>query len=66
MEEGKDPHKLDSRPPSGDVQEFAYKQNRFRLLRAVDPARAEMLLESLRGDVIARWKFYEQMANLDL
>ena len=23
-------------------------------------------IEALRGDVITRWKFYEQMANLDL
>ena len=65
-EEGKNPLQLDSRPPTEDIKEFAYKQNRFRSLRAADPARAEMLLESLRGDVIARWKFYEQMANLDL
>ncbi len=65
-EEGRNPLQLDSRPPSEDIEEFAYKQNRFRSLRAADPARAEMLLESLRGDVIARWKFYEQMANLDL
>jgi pyruvate-ferredoxin/flavodoxin oxidoreductase len=65
-EEGKNPLQLDSRPPTEDVKEFAYKQNRFRSLLAADPARAEMLLESLRGDVRARWKFYEQMANLDL
>jgi pyruvate-ferredoxin/flavodoxin oxidoreductase len=64
--EGKNPLQLDSRPPTEDVSEFAYKQNRFRSLRASDPDRAEMLLEALRSDVIARWKFYEQMANLDL
>ncbi len=43
-----------------------YKQNRFRALRQSDPDRAGMLLEAIREDVITRWKFYEQMANLDI
>jgi hypothetical protein len=43
-----------------------YRQTRFKVLRQTDPQRAEKLLEALRGDVATRWKFYEQMANLDL
>ncbi len=65
-EQGKNPLQLDSRPPSADIQEFMYKQNRFRALRQSDPARAERLLKAIREDVAARWKFYEQMANLAL
>ena len=65
-EQGKNPLQMDSKAPSEDISEFAYKQNRFRSLRASDPDRAEKLIESLREDVISRWKFYEQMANLDL
>jgi pyruvate-ferredoxin/flavodoxin oxidoreductase len=65
-EQGKNPLQLDSKPPTGDLQEFAYKQIRFRSLRAADPERAEKLLNSLRQDVIARWKYFEQMAALDL
>ncbi|NIS83422.1 MAG: pyruvate:ferredoxin (flavodoxin) oxidoreductase [Anaerolineales bacterium] len=65
-EEGKNPLNLDSKTPTEDIEEFAYKQNRFRSLRAADPDRANMLLEALREDVIARWKFYEQMASLDI
>ncbi len=64
--EGKNPLQLDSKAPSISVEEFMYKQNRFRALRQADPARAEKLLAAMRQDVIARWKFYEQMANLDL
>jgi len=63
---GKNPLSLDSRAPKEDISEFMYKQNRFRFLRASQPDRAEKLLESIREDVITRWKFYEQMANLDL
>ena len=64
--EGKNPLQLDSKPPTGDIKEFAYKQNRFRSLLQADPDRAERLLDALREDVASRWKFYEQMANLDL
>jgi len=64
--QGKNPLQLDSKVPTKDVEEFMYKQTRFRSLRQSDPARAEMLLGALRKDVAARWKFYEQMANLDL
>ena len=63
---GKNPLQLDSKSPQGNIEEFMYKQNRFRALRQSDPDRAKMLLEAIRGDVSTRWKFYEQMANLDL
>jgi pyruvate-ferredoxin/flavodoxin oxidoreductase len=65
-DKGKNPLQLDSKSPSGDIEEFMYKQNRFRALRQSNPDRANMLLEAMRKDVSARWKFYEQMANLDL
>ncbi len=65
-EAGKNPLQLDSKSPAGNLEEFMYKQNRFRALRQSDPDRANMLLEAIRQDVSSRWKFYEQMANLDL
>lgn len=65
-DEGKNPLQLDSKVPSEDVEIFMYKQNRFRALRQSDPDRANKLLAALREDVISRWKFYEQMANLDI
>jgi pyruvate-ferredoxin/flavodoxin oxidoreductase len=65
-DEGKNPLQLDSKTPTGNIEEFMYKQNRFRFLRQSNPKRAEKLLEAIRQDVISRWKFYEQMANLDI
>jgi pyruvate-ferredoxin/flavodoxin oxidoreductase len=65
-DQGKNPLQLDSKVPSEDIETFMYKQNRFRALRQSDPDRASMLLGAIREDVITRWKFYEQMANLDL
>jgi pyruvate-ferredoxin/flavodoxin oxidoreductase len=64
--EGKNPLQLDSKAPTKNIEEFMYKQVRFKVLRQTDPERAEVLLGSLRKDVISRWKFYEQMANLDV
>lgn len=65
-EVGKNPLQLDSKSPTGDIEEFMYKQNRFRALRQSNPERADMLLKAIKQDVSSRWKFYEQMANLDL
>jgi pyruvate-ferredoxin/flavodoxin oxidoreductase len=64
--EGKNPLQLDSKAPTKNVEDFMYKQVRFKALRQSDPQRAQVLMESLRKDVISRWKFYEQMANLDV
>ena len=64
--QGKNPLQLDSKTPSVGLDEFMYKQNRFRLLRQSDPKRAEVLLEAAREDVIGRWTYLEQMAALDL
>jgi pyruvate-ferredoxin/flavodoxin oxidoreductase len=65
-DKGQNPLQLDSKVPTEDIETFMYKQNRFRALRQSDPDRAGMLLEAIREDVITRWKFYEQMANLDI
>lgn len=65
-DQGKNPLQLDSKVPTEDIETFMYKQNRFRALRQSDPDRAGKLLVALREDVITRWKFYEQMANLDI
>jgi len=62
--EHKNPLQLDSKAPSQAIEEFMYRQTRFKVLRQTDPKRAEKLLEAVRGDVATRWKFYEQMANL--
>jgi len=65
-DQGKNPLQLDSKAPTESIEEFMYKQNRFRSLRQTNPERAKKLLKAIRQDVITRWKFYEQMANLDI
>jgi pyruvate-ferredoxin/flavodoxin oxidoreductase len=64
--QGKSALQLDSKAPSIGLDEFMYKQNRFRVLRQTQPKRAEMLLDLAQQDVAGRWKYLEQMAALDL
>jgi pyruvate-ferredoxin/flavodoxin oxidoreductase len=63
---GKQPLTLDSKAPTKDVEEWMYRENRFRILRNADPERAQQLLDLLREDVITRWKMYEQWAQFDI
>ncbi len=60
-EQGANPFQLDSKPPTGDVGEFLYKQNRFRILKKADPQRAEHLLIAARNDVQKRTEFYQNL-----
>jgi len=63
---GKQPLMLDSKAPTVDIEQWMYKENRFRILRNADPQRATELLEMMRQDVAMRWKMYEQWAQFDL
>ncbi|WP_119065381.1 pyruvate:ferredoxin (flavodoxin) oxidoreductase [Aggregatilinea lenta] len=65
-QQGKTPLVLDCKAPTEDVEGFMYRQNRFKILRAADPERAENLLQAARTDVATRWKMYEQMSALDI
>ncbi len=62
-EVGKNPFQLDCKPPAGDVGEFLYKQNRFRVLKKSNPERAERLLQAARNDVTKRAEFYQGLAR---
>ena len=64
VNEGKNPLTIDSKDPSVPVEEYAYKETRYRMLLQSDEARAEALMKSARGDVAKRWELYKQMAAI--
>jgi pyruvate-ferredoxin/flavodoxin oxidoreductase len=64
VDEGKNPLVIDSKDPSVTVEEYAYKETRYRMLLQSDEARAEMLMKSAREDVAKRWELYKQMAAI--
>ncbi|NQT33823.1 pyruvate:ferredoxin (flavodoxin) oxidoreductase [bacterium] len=63
--EGKNPLKLDSKPPSIPVTDFTYAETRFKMLTRFKPERAENLARYLQEDTNARWRFYEQLSKMD-
>jgi pyruvate-ferredoxin/flavodoxin oxidoreductase len=64
LAEGKNPLKLDSKPPSIPVSEYAYNETRYRMLLQSDENRAEALMKLAQKDVRSRWQLYEQMAAM--
>ena len=61
---GKNPLSLDSKKPSKDMEEYAYNENRFRVLKKKDPERAKELMEQAKDDAKKRWHMYNWMAQM--
>jgi pyruvate-ferredoxin/flavodoxin oxidoreductase len=64
LDEGKNPLQLDSKDPVATVKDYAYNENRYRMLVQSDEARAEMLLNEAQENVKTRWELYKQMAAI--
>lgn len=64
LEEGKNPLTLDSKDPTISVKDYAYKENRYRMLVQSDESRAEFLMEEAQANVKTRWELYKQMAAI--
>ncbi len=62
LEEGKNPLVLDSKDPTLSVKDYAYKENRYRMLLQSDESRAEVLMTEAEANVKTRWELYKQMA----
>jgi len=62
--EGKNPLKLDSKTPKIPLKDYAYMETRYRMLTKINPKAAEQLIEMAQKDVISRWQYYEQLAQL--
>ena len=62
---GENPFQLDSKTPKTKVRDWAYTETRFKMLTKSNPEAAEKLMEMAQEDTMARWRLYEQLANLD-
>lgn len=65
MKEGKNPLKLDSKAPKIKLEDYIYKETRYKMLTKSHPVEAQHLLVAAQEDVLKRWKIYEQMAGFD-
>jgi pyruvate-ferredoxin/flavodoxin oxidoreductase len=61
--EGKNPLVIDSKEPNLPLEEYAYNETRYRMLRQNNQSRAETLMELAKQDIKDRWHLYHQMAT---
>ena len=64
-ERGLNPLQLDSKAPKIPFEQYAYNETRFKMLTQSKPERAAQLLELAQGDVLRRWRMYQQLATMD-
>ena len=64
-EQGKNPLQLDSKSPTGDFEEYAYGENRYRTLKQSKPEVAAELMKLAKNDAAQRYALMEQLANLN-
>jgi len=61
--EGKNPFQLDSKDPTTNLEDFMYKEVRFKSLKAADPKRADALLAKAKAHTERVWKEYKYLAE---
>ncbi|MCK5594717.1 pyruvate:ferredoxin (flavodoxin) oxidoreductase, partial [bacterium] len=64
-EDGKNPLILDSKEPQIPFSDYAYNENRYGVLKKIDPKRADKLMKFAQQNVTQRFQFYKQLAELD-
>jgi pyruvate-ferredoxin/flavodoxin oxidoreductase len=62
--QGLNPFQLDSKPPKIELEKYAYREGRYRMLTQSHPERAAKLLVLAQADVETRWRTYAQLAGL--
>ncbi|BCA78812.1 pyruvate:ferredoxin (flavodoxin) oxidoreductase [Desulfuromonas sp. AOP6] len=62
--EGKNPLQLDSKEPTIRFEDFATKQNRFTVLKSINPEASEVLMAKANMETAKRFKMYRAMADL--
>jgi pyruvate-ferredoxin/flavodoxin oxidoreductase len=61
--QGKNPLSLDSKAPSIKLEEYAYNENRFNILKRTDPERAKMLLDKAQKQVLDHYQLYKYLSE---
>ena len=65
VDEGKQPFRLDSRPPSRPFAEVALKEARYAVLSKANPEGHTRLMELAQQDIDDRWSLYEDFTEID-
>ncbi len=63
---GKNPLAIDSKEPTLSFEEYAMGENRYRMLKMMNPEHADELMAQSQNDVTKSWKFLQaRAASLD-
>jgi len=62
--EGKNPLQLDSKSPSISFEEYAYGENRYRVLQKSSPKEAAVLMKKATAWTANRFEYYQKLAAL--
>ncbi len=62
--EGKNPLQLDSKDPSISFEDYALKQNRYRVLKKINPEAAETLMVEANKLTANRYEMYKKLAEM--
>jgi pyruvate-ferredoxin/flavodoxin oxidoreductase len=62
-EQGKNPLHIDSKAPSMPFAEYALTENRYRMLKMMNPDHADELMAMAQKDVEKAWRFLQGRAN---
>jgi pyruvate-ferredoxin/flavodoxin oxidoreductase len=61
---GQNPLQLDSKAPTANFVDYAYSENRYRMLKDAKPDVAAKLMDMAQKDVAERFNVIQQLANL--
>jgi pyruvate-ferredoxin/flavodoxin oxidoreductase len=61
--DGKNPLKLDSKPPKIKFEDYAYLETRYKMLTKSNPEEAKRLMVLAENDVKKRWRWFEDAAK---
>jgi pyruvate-ferredoxin/flavodoxin oxidoreductase len=61
--EGKNPFTLDSKEPTTDLEEYLYKEVRFKSLQAQNPERAAAFVKEMKADIELQYKELKYLAD---
>jgi pyruvate-ferredoxin/flavodoxin oxidoreductase len=63
--EGKNPLQLDSKAPKIPVEDYAYKETRYKMLSLSKPDEAKRLIRLAQSDADMKWRIYQHLASMD-
>jgi len=62
-DQGKNPFQLDSKDPTTSIEDFMYKEVRFKSLKSMNSDRADALLAKAKAHAERVWKEYKYLAD---